>query len=106
VERYLKLGQGQLVAATPTAVYTCPVGYSAVIRHIRLVNTTGAAREVSLRQGGNDLAHAILPTTSITAGGWGEFDGTIMLAGGEVLYGHSDAASAITYSIYGLEVET
>jgi len=105
MERYLKLAQGQLALATPTAIYTCPIGYSAVVRHIRLANPTGSAREVSLRQGGVTDASVILPETSVVAGGWGEFDGTIMVGEGEVIYGHSDAASAVTYALYGLEVE-
>lgn len=105
MERYLKLAQGQLPLATPGVLYMCPIGYVAVIRHIKLANSTASGREVSLYQGGTTSEFLILPDVAIVAGGWGEFDGTMMVTEGECLYGYSDAAAAITYSIYGMEAE-
>ena len=102
MERYVTLAQGQLPISVDV-LYTVPSGHTAIVRHIRLANPTVTDRNASLHQGGTGNDSVILPPTAILAGGWGEFDGMIIMGPGEVLYGTASAATAITYTIYGVE---
>ena len=102
-ETYKKLGQGQLASSTGT-LYTVPSSTSTIIGHIRLVNNTGAARTAKLYHDGTTDAQAILPTMTIEAGGWAEFSGGIVMEASDTMSGVSDAATAITYTIYGMEI--
>ena len=102
-ETYKKLAQGQLANSTGT-LYTVPANTSALIGHIRLVNNTGANRTVQLYHDGTTDAQAILPTMTIEAGGWAEFSGGIVMEASDTMSGVSDAATAITYTVYGMEI--
>ena len=102
-ETYKKLAQGQLANSTGT-LYTVPANTSALIGHIRLVNNTGASHTAKLYHDGTTDAQAILPTLTIEAGGWAEFSGGIVMEASDTMSGVADAATSITYSIYGMEI--
>ena len=102
-ETYKKLAQGQLANSTGT-LYTVPANTSALIGHIRLVNNTGASHTAKLYHDGTTDAQAILPTLTIEAGGWAEFSGGIVMEASDTMSGVADAATSITYTIYGMEI--
>lgn len=102
-ETYKKLGQGQLANSAGT-LYTVPGNTSTIVKHIRLTNNTGTDRTARLYHDGTTDATTILPAATIKAGGWAEFDGAILMEATDTLSGLSSAATAITYTIYGLEI--
>lgn len=102
-ESYKRIYQGQL--ATPaTPVYTVPAGTNTIIKSIRAVNSSTSATSITLWQGGTSNANLILPTTSIEAGGWAEFNGTITLAAADTLAAQAGAMASITLTVHGVEV--
>jgi len=102
-ETYKKLAQGQL-PATPGTLYTVPSSTTTIVKYIVLTNNTGTARTAQLFHDGTSASESILPAISIAAGGWAEFEGTICMEAADTLGGDSDAVSAITYTVYGLEI--
>lgn len=84
-----------------TVLYTAPANSSVIIKHIRIVNGNATInRAVSLRHG----TATILPAATIDAGGWGEFEGTIILNAGDTLSGQVDTGADVTITVYGMEV--
>lgn len=104
-DTFKKLAQAQ-VAASPstTTLYTVPASTQTVVRHIRMVNTTGTDRTLKLWHDGTNNVNVILPPTTIKAGGWAEFDGTLTFEASDTLISQASAGSAITVTVYGLEV--
>lgn len=102
-ETWSKLAQGQLGAAV-AVLYTVPAGESVIVKHIRLVNRTATNRWAALWHDGATDAFAILPQTRVLSGGWGEFDGAMLLEAADTIQGQAEAAAAITYTIYGLRL--
>jgi hypothetical protein len=102
-EAFKKLYQGQ-VPSSATTLYTVPGSTQAIIKHIRVVNPTGTARTIRLWHDGTADSNAILPPVSIGAGEWAEFDGAILAEAADTISGQAAAASAITVTIYGLEI--
>lgn len=104
-DTFKKLAQAQ-VAASPstTTLYTVPGSTQTVVRHMRLVNTSGTDRTLKLWHDGTNNVNVILPATTIKAGGWAEFDGTLTMEDGDTLIGQASAGTAITVTAYGLEV--
>jgi hypothetical protein len=106
-----------LVANTATPVgpahlaYTAPsgVGSSTIIKGVRIVNTSSTTsatiklwhHSIALATPGD--ASNILPATTIDAGGFAEFDGTITMGVSEALFAQGSAAT-ITLTIYGVEI--
>jgi len=97
-----KLAQAQ-AAASATAIYTVPASTRAEIPHIRVVNPTASARTVSLWHDGSADVNMILPPVTLDAGHWAEFDGLIYMEAGDTLVADSDAATAVTITVYGKE---
>jgi len=102
-ETYKKLAQGQLPATVGT-LYTVPASTTAIVKYITLTNNTAGAQTAQLFHDGTAAAQSILPAISIAAGGWAEFEGTIIMEAADTLSGDSDAATSITYTVYGLEL--
>jgi len=102
-QTWAKLAQGQLPAAAGI-LYTVPAGESVILKHIRLVNNTVTNRTARLWHDGATDAFIILPPVRILAGGWGEFDGAMLLEAADTIQGRGEVASAITYTIYGLRL--
>lgn len=91
--------------AADGAVFTGTAGHVYTIRHISLVNTTGAAITIALGVGGVAAANLFLPTATIDAGGLATFDGTMVISGTEAI--HADiSATGITITIAGLDQVT
>ncbi len=83
-----------------------------IVRHMRVVNNSGANGFFKMwhTQGnvpttiGTFSDDVIVPRVQVDAGGWAEFEGTIILNDGEFLYGIADAGADLTFSVYGLEM--
>lgn len=107
-DTYKVLYQGQLSTASG-AVYTVPSGTQAIVKTMRVVNTNTAAATVSmwhLPSGTSTTSNstAILPSTSIDAGGFAEFEGTMTMETGSKIAALAGTATSITLTIYGLEI--
>lgn len=87
-------GTNTLFTGTAAHVYT--------LKHIIILNPTGAAITVKLGIGGVTDALLILPTTSIDAGGKAEFDGLQILTGTETLQAVA-SATGMTITATGLD---
>ena len=88
-------------------MHTSPSGTTTIVGHIRIVNNHNAALTFTLSHGGlaaTNNAFNILPPLSIEAGGWAEFDGTIIMETGDTLVGISGTDEAINLTVYGLEL--
>jgi hypothetical protein len=76
-------------------------GQPMVITHIRAVNYSDTARTLKLWHDGTANGNIILPPVAIEAGGWGEFEGEILLEKGDTLVALASAATAIAITVYG-----
>lgn len=102
-QSYKQLAQTQ-AASSATAVYTVPAATQAIVKHMRIVNTDTVPRWIKLWNNGTTDADLILPQTTIAAGGWAEFDGTITMAAADTLSAQGEVASKITITLHGAEV--
>lgn len=102
-DSFKKLNQLQVPTGV-TSVYTAPALTSVIVRHMRAVNTNVSGITLKMWHTGTTDADVILPAVSIDAGGWAEFEGTIILEAGEQLYAQASSATSITLTLYGLEV--
>lgn len=106
-EVYKKLYQGTLTTSA-AVLYTPTSTYSAIVKSIRVVNITSSSATVTLYQtasnGAAGTGNMILPETTIDGKGFGEFDGTITITGTDSIWGNSNTSSALTVTIYGVEV--
>ena len=113
-EAFKKLFQGYLPvvgdgSASAIKLYDVPPSTEAIIKSMNLTNSTGTAREATLYStaNGEDAADAeqmILPGVSIVAGGWAEWEGTMTMAATTEIHGFAAAGSAITFTIWGIEI--
>lgn len=100
---YKKLDQEELSGGNDT-LYTVPASTETIVTHIRVVNHSGTDRTVKLWHDGTGDANIILPPATVPAGGWAEFDGTILMETGDTLVALASAASALSATVYGTEV--
>jgi len=114
-ETYKRLGQGQVavsVASTNGRLYTCPDNTTAIIRNMTFANIHSSIHALTIyhidNAGTAGVTNVIMNASNIAAGGWAEFDGTIILEAQDELRGlctlNSAVADQITYVIYGLEL--
>lgn len=106
-EVYRKLAQTTLTNSA-AVVYTPTSTYSGIVKSIRVVNITSSSATVTLYQtasnGTAGTGNMILPATTIDGNGFGEFDGTITITGTDSIWAVASANSALTITIYGVEV--
>lgn len=104
-ETYKKLDQ-RAVPNTATTVYTVPSSPStqAIVKSIRAVNTSASSATIKIWQGGTADANVILPATTIDAGGFAEWEGTMTMAAADYIAAQASAATSITMTINGLEI--
>jgi hypothetical protein len=96
-------GPAQL-ATTATTVYTVPAATTTILRYIRIVNTSGTDRAVTLSIGTDAAATRIFAGMTVPASGAVDWSGFIPLAAAEIIQGFAAAASALTATIAGVEV--
>lgn len=90
------------IASGTSTVFTGTTAHVYTIKNIKIVNTTGAAITLVLGIGGVTAAFQILPTTTIDAGGFGEFDGLLVLTGTDTLQANA-SATGLTITVSGLD---
>ena len=102
-DTYKKLDQRQ-VGNTATTLFTVGAAKQVIVKHIRVVNNDTSARTIRLWHDGSNPENAILPVTSIRAGGWAEFDGTITMEAADTLVAQASVSGQVTITVYGLEI--
>lgn len=104
-EIFKKLAQGQAGTSAST-LYTSPAtaGNSTIIKSIRIVNMDTSARWIKLFQAGTADSNVILPQTTIPAGGWAEFNGSIVMSNNETFSYQGEVASKLTVTVSGVEI--
>lgn len=91
------------IASGSSTIFTGTTAHVYSIKSIRVVNTDAAnAKTLLLGIGGVAAANQILPTITIDAGGWAEWDGLITLTGTETLQATA-SATGLTITISGLD---
>ena len=108
---YKLLGNQQVAAAsTDTTVYTVPASTQTIIKHIRVVNNdTVDPNWFKLwhdTDGGGVSSdpEVIVPQANIPAGGWAEFEGTLIFEENDNLVIQVESANEVTIFVYGLEI--
>ena len=105
-DTYKKLYQGTVSTASGVA-YTVPSGAQTIVKSMRIVNYhASTATTIKLWQGGSDNSNIILPPTTVDAGGFADFDGTLTMAAADTIVAQAGAASSIAVTIYGLELSS
>lgn len=94
-------GPAQLPAAAAT-LYTVPAATTAVLRHIRVLNTTGTDRAVTMSIGA-DAAGTRFISMTVPANSVFDWTGNLPLAAGEIVQGFAAVAAALTAIISGIE---
>jgi hypothetical protein len=91
------------VASGTSTLFTGTAGHTYSIKHIRIINTDSAnAKTIVLGIGGVAAANQILPTVTIEAGGWAEWDGLLTMEGTETLQANA-SATGLTITVSGLD---
>lgn len=91
------------VASGSSTLFTGTAGHTYSIKHMRIINTDPTnAKTILLGIGGVAAANQILPTVTIEAGGWAEWDGLITLTGTETLQATA-SATGLTITLSGLD---
>ena len=108
-ETYKKLGQDLIDNTNATTIYTCPGSTSTIVKHMRLTNVDTSnschVKLYHLDSGGTaGDANQILPQTTIQAGGWAEFEGTIILEAADFIQIQCQNAIDINLVVYGMEL--
>lgn len=102
-DSFEKLAQQQ-VPNSATTIYTVPASTQTIVKHIRVVNPSGADATIKIWHDGNADINIILPFATVLAGGWAEFDGVITMETGDTLQTNSGTNNALTITVYGDEV--
>ncbi len=100
---YKVLAQTTLTGGTDT-LYTVPASTAAIVKTIHVANYSADARTVKLLVGGTGDGNTILPTVSLAAGEFAQWDGTLALETGKTIVGVGSAASSIVVTISGDEI--
>lgn len=77
-------------------LYTVPAATKAILRYIRLCNTSGIDRTITMSVGLDAAGTRIFSGMTVPALGAIDWSGSIPLEAGEVLQGFASAATAIT----------
>jgi len=99
---FKKLYQGQPTSSV-AALYTVPANTATRISYIIVTNTTGSDRTIEFYHDGTAATNNILPTSTVVAGGFAEFDGEMLLEAGDTLQGKASVSTTLTVTIYGIE---
>ncbi len=91
------------VAAT---VYTVPAATTAIIRHVRVTNTTTASAHFTMSIGADGAATRWFHQALVRRSDKNmplNWSGSLVLAAGEIVQAYSDTATALTLVISGIE---
>lgn len=103
-DTFKTLSQSQLPSSA-AAQYTVPASTQAVVKRAHLVNTSGAqVTGIKLFSGGTAAANQITPAVTLEAGEGIDYQLDATLAAAGTIAGVAGTASAVTLTLYGLEV--
>lgn len=103
-DAFKKLYQGR-PGDTATTLYTVAVSTSAIVKNIVIVNpATGSNYTMKLWHDGTADTNLILPAVTVMSGGWGNFDGVILMEASDTMSGQASVSGSLTVTIYGDEV--
>jgi len=98
------VGPTQLSGSTAT-LYTVPGGTKAILRHIRMINTSNATvNSIKLSIGADAAGTRIIPDLSLSKGASYDWSGFMVMDAAELLKGQAGTASAITIIVSGIEI--
>lgn len=100
---YKQIAQTQAASGVST-LYTVPASTQAIIKGITVVNTDTSPRWIKIWNNGTADGDLILPQTTIPAGGYSVFDGTITMAATDTLSIQGEVGSKLTFTVHGAEV--
>ena len=89
---------------TAATVYTVPASTTAIIRNIRVSNTTGSAATITMSIGANAAAAQIMSAVSVPANSVYDWSGFLVLSATEIIQALQGTSSALTVTISGVEV--
>lgn len=92
------------LANSAATVYTVPGSTTAVVRHLRVVNETGAGATFTISIGTDGAGKRVWYQESIAAGDSYDWTGNLVLAATEVLQAYASAATTLTLTVSGIEV--
>jgi hypothetical protein len=102
-ESFKKLAQLELLTSNAVAIYTVPVDTEAVIKHIKVFNTSGVSIAFELWQGGTADVNKI-GGIELGPGEFSEFNGNVLAETGEVFHASATVTPGLTLTMYGLEI--
>lgn len=106
-DTYKTLYQGYL-PTTAGALYTVPNGptaLGAIVKHMTVVNVTGAAATFQLFRNGTAASNAITPSSmTVPANGLMEWDGTDAYLSADSIQGIASASNTLLITIDGDQV--
>jgi hypothetical protein len=100
----VRLAGPTLLTGTEATLYTVPADTTAILRHIRLANSTATAATVRLSIGAYAAGTALLGDVSIPANGTYDWSGFAVLAAAETLRGSAGTTNALAVTVSGVEV--
>lgn len=100
---YKQLAQVQ-AASGVTTLYTTPAAAQTIVKSITVVNTDTSPRWIKMWNNGTADGDLILPQTTIPAGGYAIYDGTITMATTDTLSIQGEVGSKLTFTVHGAEV--
>jgi hypothetical protein len=95
-------GPTSLTASSAT-IYTVPGSTTAILRNIRVANTTGVVARLTVSIGADAAGTRIWSSVAIPANDALDWSGFMVLAAAETLRAYSDTASALTITVSGVE---
>src|SRR5664280_1745442 len=90
------------LTGSAATLYTVPASTSAILRYLRLTNTSEAAVDVTLSVGADSAATRFLAVT-VPANSAVDWTGMIPLATTELVQGKAGTASAVSVILAGVE---
>lgn len=93
------------IGTSPTTLYTVPASTTAIIRHIRISNSTAATVTVVVSIGADAIGTRVVPTGyQIGANGTLDITGSIIMNAAETLQATAGTVTALTAYVGGVEV--
>lgn len=103
VDTLKRLAGPTLLTAAAATVYTTPASTTTTIKSIHVVNETTVPATLNISIGVDAAGKRWLFGISINGNGTYDYTGTIVLATTEVIQAYSGTASALTFTMSGVE---
>lgn len=98
-----RLGGPTALSGSAATIYTVPSATTTTIKAIRVANETGSAATLTISVGTDGANKRFIYGLPVPANGDYDWNGTLVLAAGEVIQAYSGTANALTIMISGVE---